>query len=84
MTNNNSHTDIIYIDEYGNIVPVDALVDKRECVKYRRDDYAYSTMQEFEKYANTKVNASFELGWNMSRITNRHLELLGKGSSVPD
>ena len=31
-----NHPDIIYVDEYGNIVPVDALKDKRECVEYRR------------------------------------------------
>ena len=36
-------------------------------------DFAYASIEEYESLVGFKVNESFRIGWEMSRITNAQL-----------
>ena len=51
-----NHPDIIYVDEYGNIVPVDALVDKRECEIYIKKTVMDSILEPYIAFKNQQCD----------------------------
>ena len=41
-------------------------------------EYAYPTIEEYEKIAGFKVNEAFRIGWDMARTTNQMIGELAK------
>ncbi len=35
-----------------------------------KNDYAYDTIEDYEKLVGYKVNDAFRIGWSMARLTN--------------
>ena len=41
--------------------------------KFRGNEYAYKTIEEYEEITGFKVNEAFSIGWSMARCKNKHL-----------
>jgi hypothetical protein len=53
-----------------------ALSDIRSDALLGADDFAYSTLDEYEGIVGFEVNEAFRTGWTMARTTNRMLAQL--------
>ena len=45
----------------------------------KKDDYAYKTIEEYEKILGQKVNDAFRIGWDMARMMNS--QFVGKDTA---
>ena len=53
---------------------IQKIIDELEAeLKSEDTDYAYPTIEEYEKLTGYKVNEGFTIGWDMARITNKML-----------
>ena len=47
--------------------------NKNKNSEAKREEYAYKTIEDFEKIVDYKVNKALKSGWMMARLKNKHL-----------
>jgi uncharacterized protein YfcZ (UPF0381/DUF406 family) len=61
-------------------IEIDVMIDKAEqlVAEPPETDYAWQTIEEYQKYVRLPIDYRFRIGWSMARMTNELLDHLGK------